>query len=185
MPVVRTPAHLRHQRIGFAIRRVLNRGPQAVRPHGDEHVLERRAERHHHRHARRIGHRQRALDGDCKAESLRTHSNEAHRVDADYLSAAIQQRSAAVPRVDRRVGLNQRYAVGLSNRADDASRDGIGEGAQRVADRDDFLARTHVGRRPEAQDPLLRIWAVHLKHREIDRDRRRDDTSRVLRTARI
>ena len=61
MPVVRTPAHLRHQRIGFAIRRVLNRGPQPVRPHGDEHVLERRPERHHHRHARRIGHRQRAL----------------------------------------------------------------------------------------------------------------------------
>ena len=89
---------------------------------------------------------------------------------ADDLSAAVEQRSAAVAGIDRGVGLNQRDAAGLTNRADDAAGDRVGERPERVADGDDLLARP----RPEAVDPRRSVACcgfglVDLKHREIDR----------------
>src|SRR5439155_26841047 len=66
-------------------------------------------------------------------------------VDADYLAAAVEQRSARVARVDRRIGLDQRY-LQRERRvrqqpvepAHDPARDGLIE-AERIADGDDVL----------------------------------------------
>ena len=71
----------------------------------------------------------------------------AHRgVDADDVAARVEQRAAAVARVDRGVGLDQVVEVAAldvdapAERGDDAARDRVGELAERAADGDRLLA---------------------------------------------
>ena len=74
-----------------------------------------------------------------------------HRVDADHLSLAVQQRAAAVARIDRGIGLQHHRAIGAADRADDAARHAVLKHAERQADRNHFLAGPHVVDRAERQ----------------------------------
>ena len=71
------------------------------------------------------------------------------RVDADDLAAKVEQRSAGVAGIDRRVRLKHVRAALLRNRerpagrADDADADGMSK-VERIADRHDPVARLHL-----------------------------------------
>ena len=123
------------------------------------------------------------IDRNGESKSFADLLRDSHRVDADHGAVAIDQRSAAVAWIDRRVGLNERNAAGLTQRADDAARHRIRERAEGVSDGDDFLAWPRGCRRAKAQRGLLWVRVVHLEQREIDRGRSRHDTRRVLRAS--
>ena len=80
---------------------------------------------------------------------------------------SIDQRSAAVARIDRRVGLDQRDVADLAYRADDAARHRVREHAERRANGDDFLSDTSVVTRSHREHRLIGVSVVHLKQREI------------------
>ena len=76
-------------------------------------------------------------------------------VDADHLPAEVEERTAAVARVDRRVRLDEvvvRTGAELAPLgADDPHRDGVTE-AEGIADRDDVLADAHGIVQPERDE---------------------------------
>src|SRR4029079_8754738 len=89
------------------------------------------------------------VDGDGEADVLRLAGR--GRVDADDLAGRVEQRTAAVARVDRGIGLDQvRQGRAVLDRdasakgRDDAARDRVGECAERAPDRDGLLADLDV-----------------------------------------
>ena len=91
--------------------------------------------------------RRAARDGEAQAMSRLDH----RRVDADHRAGRIDQRTAGVAGIERRIGLNDVFdqpsrlrAQRAADGADDARRDRVME-AVRVADRDGDLADAHVG----------------------------------------
>ena len=85
----------------------------------------------------------RGVRGDRKTQPLR--AGDDGRVDADHFAARVDERSAGVSRIERRVGLDdvvhqaaRSRSQRSPERADDAGRDG-GRESERVADRDDEL----------------------------------------------
>ena len=132
--------------------------------------------------------RQQLADGVARDREADAHVALRHagrgdrRVDADHLAAKVQQRTAGVPRIDRRVGLEDvgeslfghrqvRRAVG----ADDADADGVRE-AERVADRHHPVARLHLRRVAELDHRQLVIRLLRsarsARCRSADRGRR-------------
>jgi hypothetical protein len=100
-------------------------------------------------------------DADRKVETL--HPVEAHRRDSNGGSGSIEQWTAAVAWIERRVGLHERRVAALADGAHDATRDRILQGAQRRSDREYFLPDTNAfseshldrclaGKRVDAQD---------------------------------
>ena len=84
------------------------------------------------------------------------------RVDADDLTAEVQQRPAGVPGIDRRVGLEHlgvarlRYGERALDRADDPDRHRMRQ-PERIADR----------HHPVAREDLARITELHLRERMV------------------
>ena len=104
--------------------------------------------------------------------------------DADRGPVPVEQRSTAVARIDRGVGLHQRGASHLSQTADDAARDRVLEESERCADGDDFLADADSRRRSQWNDRLTAPCADHLQHGDIERRRRGLDARRGRRPVR-
>ena len=92
------------------------------------------------------------IDGDRKPERLGCAAN-LHRVDADDLALAIQQRTAAVAGIDGRIGLQHHRSIGTPDGADDAARHAVLKHAEREADGNHFLSGPHVVDRAERQAP--------------------------------
>ena len=91
------------------------------------------------------------VDGHRECESLTAlRAGDTHGVHAHDDPVAIDERTAAISGVDRRVGLNQADGAGVSDCADDAAGDGVREDTKREADGDDFLAGSGALRRSEA-----------------------------------
>ena len=98
-----------------------------------------------------------------------------HRRDADGHARAIEQRAAAVAWVDGGIGLYQRRAAALPQRADDTARHGVLKRAERGSDRDHVLAYPCVCRRSQADDGLPGFRARDLQHGDVEFRRRRRD----------
>src|SRR3954469_13120330 len=116
-----------------------------------------------HRHGGRGRHRK--ADADRAAGRRQD-----RRVDADHLAVHVEQRSARVAFVDRGVGLDVVVIrAGLdvpAARRDDAGRDRAAE-AERIADRDDPVARPHLVGVAERHG-LERLFGLHAQHGEVD-----------------
>ena len=89
------------------------------------------------------------------------------------------QRATAVARIDRGVGLHERDRADLPHGAHDASRDGVGQHAERRADGDDLLTDARAAARPELERRLCGVRVVDLHDREVAAGRDRDDPRRV------
>src|SRR5208282_1785545 len=88
-----------------------------------------------------------AVDGDRKADSLRGQDN--RRVDADYLAARVDQRSAGVTGIQRGVGLDNVIHQSARSRPERSSKrtnDACGDRtleAIRISNRDRELTNAH------------------------------------------
>ena len=103
------------------------------------------------------------VDRDGKAERFGAVS-ELQRGDPNNPSVPVEERTAAVARVDRRVGLHERRGARRTDPADDSPRHRIFEQSQRKADRDHLL--THPSRRGRSQ------WQDRLAARSVDPEER-------------
>ena len=112
------------------------------------------------------------IDRDREAQRFGA-AGDLEGVDADHLSVAVQQRAAAVARIDGRIGLQHHGRARPANRAHDAARDGVLEDPERQPDGDHFLAGPHVVDGSERQYWLRRGAAVDAHDRQIEilRDR--------------
>jgi hypothetical protein len=95
-----------------------------------------------------------------------------HRINADDLAAAIEQRSAAVAWIDGGVGLQHYRVFRPPDGADDAARDAVLKDAQHKADGDHFLTGADIVDRTEGQYWLRRKRAIHANDGEIVLGRR-------------
>ena len=98
----------------------------------------------------------RVLDRDAERQPLRDRRSHPHRGDPDHAAGAIEERAAAVARVDGRVGLHQRDPVDGAHGADDTARHRVLE-AERRPERHDFLPRPRLHARTHWQRRLIRI----------------------------
>ena len=98
---------------------------------------------------------------------------ELHRVDADDLPVAVDQRAAGVAVVERGIRLDQRHrpVVDLKvavDRGDDAARHRAAQlRAERIADGDDAVAHGQFARIAELRG--LQVRRVHLQHGKVAR----------------
>jgi hypothetical protein len=95
------------------------------------------------------------------------------RVDADQLTVEIDQGSAGVTGIDRRVGLNEafvrfRVQAASAKRADDSRRHGLTQ-SKRVADRYDEVANLQSVR--IRQRYLMQILGFYFQHGNIGQGR--------------
>ena len=80
--------------------------------------------------------------------------------DADHFTGHVEQRTARVARIDRRVGLEQfrrahpaEGTVGFAARADVPDREGVAD-PERCADHEDLVADLELGPRQSRRDAL-------------------------------
>ena len=105
--------------------------------------------------------------GNREREALAHAWLDGHRGDADDRAAPIEERSAAVARVDRGVSLDEHHRSRLTQRADDAAGDGVLE-SERCAERDDFLSLARAQRRSQAKRRESRVGGRGLDDGEVE-----------------
>src|SRR5262249_15476836 len=95
------------------------------------------------------------------------------RIDADEAACAVEQRTAAVARIDGGVGLNDpldravaHRSNGPSQRADDAGGERFVE-PKRVSDRENALAHAKVVRGADADGAEARLGRGDANHRDV------------------
>ena len=81
------------------------------------------------------------VDADGEAQPLVRRNIQGRN--ANHVARAFEQRSSAVPRVDRGVGLNQRNGAHLPDGTDNATRHCVLKDPEWRTERDDFLAGTN------------------------------------------
>ena len=89
-------------------------------------------------------------DGDGEAERFRAARHLEGR-DTDDASVAIEERPAAVARIDGRIGLNQLDAARVAHSADNPARDRVLQ-AERGSNREDLLAGQDRAGRTELEN---------------------------------
>ncbi len=89
------------------------------------------------------------------------------RVDANHPAVAIDERAAAVARVDCGIGLNELHPAGVPDGADDPPGDGVLE-SERRPDREHLLTRAHATGPAKLEDLHLVRPCGGSHDREID-----------------
>ncbi len=107
------------------------------------------------------------LDGDGERKSLRLGRLHAERRDGDDEAGPIEERPAAVPGIDRGIGLHHRESADVAHRADDAARDRVLQ-AERRSERHDFLAGPRASTGAHRQRRLSRIGSARANDGDVE-----------------